>query len=469
MLESCRDFSLAGLRPVRIQQSCMACNETGGIVSRAGEALASWLCENPDRIPQCASVLELGSGAGLCAVVCACLGASRVAATDGDPVALDLCMANAAGNRISSDILTAFPLEWGDWNLSCLKTALSFLDDSNASPRIIVASDAFYDRVNHRPFEYTLRACLSHLRFYACIFAWEDADQGEDDFVSQLGYLGEISTVWRSVSESREICIATLHPFNLEHDKADPVSLTRFGQPDLAASFYINLDSHQVRRAQMEETAVLHGIYLERLSACTPSDAVVAELAEELEVAPSGVLANTASHVLAWRRIAVLPDDACALVLEDDVVLHRHWKDLLQASWAMAAHNLGKNVDLFYLDGIFVRGLTSALNGWLGPTDEGVHLANGVAFSSAYALVPDAARWLLRRSSSKPGSSAESYLMQLSEERGACVINMPRLALQRWDETVSSVSGGTWSASMGKWYKENYFPRYPWTLYTQLN
>ena len=35
----------------------------------------------------------------------------------------------------------------------------------------------------------------------------------------------------------------------------------------------------------------------------------------------------------------------------------------------------------------------SAMRG-LGPPDEGPHPAHGVAFSSAYALSPEAARWL---------------------------------------------------------------------------
>ena len=102
----------------------------------------------------------------------------------------------------------------------------------------------------------------------------------------------------------------------------------------------------------------------------------------------------------------------------------------------------------------------------LGPPTEGIHRADGLGFSDAYVLTPEAARWLLARMEERPGSSTEAYLMQLAEERNRCWTHLPRLALQRWDETTaSSVSGVGSAGGMREWYRANYFPRWPWALY----
>ena len=53
-------------------------------------------------------------------------------------------------------------------------------------------------------------------------------------------------------------------------------------------------------------------------------------------------------------------------------------------------------------------------------------------------LTPEAAKWLLARMVERPGSSTEAYLMQLAEERNRCWTHLPRLALQRWDETTAA-------------------------------
>ena len=48
----------------------------------------------------------------------------------------------------------------------------------------------------------------------------------------------------------------------------------------------------------------------------------------------------------------------------------------------------------------------------------------------------------------------------------AHAVHLPRLALQRWDETTaSSVSGVGSAGGMREWYRANYFPRWPWALY----
>ena len=131
-----------------------------------------------------------------------------------------------------------------------------------------------------------------------------------------------------------------------------------------------------------------------------------------------------------------------------------------------APHEDGCPLDAVLLDGLTMVGEASAEHGWLGASVEGPHRALGVAFSSAYALTPSAARWLLARYSEKPGCSTEAYLMQLQEERGRCWYHTPRLALQRWDEAESTVSGTRLSpASMREWYERHYFTRWSRGVY----
>ena len=166
------------------------------------------------------------------------------------------------------------------------------------------------------------------------------------------------------------------------------------------------------------------------------------------------------------------------LVLEDDVCLHAEWRALLGAALtriravpppsavagAAAGTPHAAAVDCFLLDCIFVTGHQCAQNGWLGPPEEGEHRADGTAFSDAYALSRDAARWLLARRESHGGCSAESYLMQLATARGRVWTHLPRLALQRWDDSDVGASAD----GMRRWYAESYFPRFPRSLYPAL-
>ena len=159
-------------------------------------------------------------------------------------------------------------------------------------------------------------------------------------------------------------------------------------------------------------------------------------------------------------------------VFEDDVVLHEQWRPMLlrllkhaEAAAAAEAASEREPVECVLLDGLFMAGDESAGGGgWLGPLEEGAHRARGVCFSSAYAITPRAAAWLLARRAERPHSNAEAYLMQLQEERGRAWTHMPRLAVQRWDEAASSVSALD-PAMMRRWYEDNYFVRYPSSLY----
>eukprot|EP00966_Prymnesium_polylepis_P178246 4127470-Prymnesium_polylepis.1 len=240
----------------------------------------------------------------------------------------------------------------------------------------------------------------------------------------------------------------------------------------------------------MEAMGAARGLQgLQRVEAATLDDAEVVELSDDFPGKEKGYHANACSHVRAWRQVAALDgaqggaacgdeqtggEDAAApvrsgawaLILEDDVCLHTEWRALLSAA-AAAIENEGDGAaaDCLLLDGLFITGEASAEHGWLGPPSDGPHRAEGVAFSSAYALTADAARWLLEVQAARPGSSTESYLMMLQEERGRCWTHLPRLALQRWDEDASSVCGKRTGSSMRSWYEANYFPRFPWSLY----
>ena len=265
--------------------------------------------------------------------------------------------------------------------------------------------------------------------------------------------------------------------------------------PLLPPAYYINVDARTDRRLQIEAALRRGGLDPTRVSACTPADEEVQWLARICPGKLIGWHANAASHIAVWRRIAegagqeVGTADGpppLSLVFEDDVVLHRDWQRLLARTLEAAARSEpmpqsvadersadasavtvaeGSNViDAIFLDGLFMVGEASAEHGWLGPRNEGPQRALGVVFSSAYALTPDAARWLLQRHAEQPGSNAEAYLMQLQEERGRCWTHAPRLALQRWDEEASSVSELS-PVAMHRWYERNYFTIWPRTEY----
>jgi len=122
------------------------------------------------------------------------------------------------------------------------------------------------------------------------------------------------------------------------------------------------------------------------------------------------------------------------------------------------------HIDCIMLDGLYLTGELSATHGWRGPLEQGAHKALGVGLSSAYALTPDAAAWLLKRREEQPHHNAEAYLTMLQEERGRSWTHFPRLAIQRWDEVASSVSELSPQA-MHAWYAENYFPHCPRCVY----
>ena len=69
---------------------------------------------------------------------------------------------------------------------------------------------------------------------------------------------------------------------------------------------------------------------------------------------------------------------------------------------------------------------------------EGPQRALGVASSSAYALTPDAARWLLQRREERPHQNVESYLMMLDGQ------TFEKIAVAPLPEIVPMSIHGTW-------------------------
>ena len=93
----------------------------GGIVRDAALALARYVEAHPEAVAG-KSVLELGAGMGLVSTVCSLLGATRVAATDGDAAVVGACTRNIARNlgpaageeEAGAARVCARVLRWGD-------------------------------------------------------------------------------------------------------------------------------------------------------------------------------------------------------------------------------------------------------------------------------------------------------------------------------------------------------------------
>ena len=73
-------------------------------------------------------------------------------------------------------------------------------------------------------------------------------------------------------------------------------------------SFYINVETQTVRRAQVEAALAAGGLTPQRVSALTPEDDEVKAAALACPGKPIGYHANAASHALVWRRIVDLDE-----------------------------------------------------------------------------------------------------------------------------------------------------------------
>ena len=92
------------------------------------------------------AVVELGAGAGLCAMVAARCGARRTAATDGDDRCLDLLRRNVAANGLDSTVAVS-KCFWGR--------------DAPPVGDLVLAGDVLYKRALVEPFLDALEAALA--------------------------------------------------------------------------------------------------------------------------------------------------------------------------------------------------------------------------------------------------------------------------------------------------------------------
>ena len=128
--------------------------------------LASYLAGHPETV-QDLSVVELGSGCGLCGMVAASLGARRVVLTDTAEMIPHLS-GNVSRNFSEADHVSCQVLDWTDIpedhgdddgsasGLTCRDGVLSLTALGGAAPDVILASDCTYWKHLFVPFHHTL-------------------------------------------------------------------------------------------------------------------------------------------------------------------------------------------------------------------------------------------------------------------------------------------------------------------------
>lgn len=147
MSEKSRTFSWQSVGEVAIEQGEVGPGTTGAAVWNAGAYLADYLATAPAELLKGRNVVELGCGAGLCGVVAARRGASRVLLTDGSEAVLARAARNIErnGGGGAGDVLSTKQLQWG-----------SVLDDSLVGAfDVVIGSDVLYQSSAWRPFAQT--------------------------------------------------------------------------------------------------------------------------------------------------------------------------------------------------------------------------------------------------------------------------------------------------------------------------
>lgn len=135
------DFPAVGR--LSIEQGAVGPGTTGAAVWNAGTALAGFLASNGDLLAG-KSVIELGCGTGLCGIVAARQGASRVLLTDGNRDLLPRVERNVAANLPAAVArnVGVRTLQWGELVDGEL---LGTFD-------IVLGSDVLYNSAAWRPF-----------------------------------------------------------------------------------------------------------------------------------------------------------------------------------------------------------------------------------------------------------------------------------------------------------------------------
>ena len=135
----------------------------GGRVWEAAPRLCRWMAADAPTLLRGRTVLELGSGTGVCGLYAASLGAAKVTLTDGPESVLELLESNIMRNRLRATHAAGGPvdigstrLRWGDdADLDALRTRGAGLPD------VIIGSDLTYDDAHHAALCDTLRRLLA--------------------------------------------------------------------------------------------------------------------------------------------------------------------------------------------------------------------------------------------------------------------------------------------------------------------
>jgi len=273
-------------------------------------------------------------------------------------------------------------------------------------------------------------------------------------------------TVHRCTQGEGEVHLVSLKSFQRAHATGF-LNVPMAGWPSRAdewpiETFYINLDSRPDRRERME--AIISRNQLDkttRVPACTPKHPQVEQWMrdhpENGDIIP-GWVASAHSHAECWSRIAQLEHGSVGLVLEDDVVFHKEWKNTL---WEQLS-SLASGWELFMLDAWYMDGWDFSVGGT--SRKPGVHGISRCAFADAYMLTPAAARWLLEQREKLSFWNHETFLLEL-QTRGRAYSSTPKLALQIWGDTLSDVQPSGRVGAFQKFYSETYHKVWPRELY----
>ena len=145
-------------KPITLRTKAGVAGSTGLAIWTCSQILAGYLLENPHKVRSQHSVLELGSGLGLCSIVAHQLGVPKVLATDGDVHVLQNLRHNARCNAIrhhtSPSILHCPQLIWGK------QEQLDEIERLHKLQPVILATDVFYTPQSIQPLWQTVDQLL---------------------------------------------------------------------------------------------------------------------------------------------------------------------------------------------------------------------------------------------------------------------------------------------------------------------
>ena len=211
----------------------------------------------------------------------------------------------------------------------------------------------------------------------------------------------------------------------------------------------------------MERLFDLHDIKgATRVEASTPQTPSVRQWLDEhpeASTVSAAWLASAASHEECWRQVSALPSGSYGLILEDDVLFHKHWRTLLPEALRQCSGWELFMMDCWHMDGWdFSAGSSARV--------AGVYPAVNCAFADSYCLTPAAARWLIDRKATRDLWNHESCLMDI-QQRGNSFTATPKLALQIWGDTLSDVQPEGRVLSFKKFYEDKYHKHWARELY----